>query len=219
MTVSVTASGKYLYIIGGTRTHLALSIVLSFDTESRQWKRLPDLQMNVFCPSLVVANNSLIVAGIVSWERGYEDEERFEIVLKHQMKIFQKHQMKSLLLSSQQWIQVGSTIEWNPRLNVIHNLVVATGGLKSEFETLTVRRADAAPKHSPTEEPCMRLLDPYTKQWLPLPPPPVGCDSIAQHSTCVTEQQILMVLTQTHKDDRCLIYEMDIPCDMSSDPM
>lgn len=219
LAVSVTTSGKYLYIIGSTRVHEAISIVLSFNTESRQWKRLPDLQMSVMFPSLVVANNRLIVTGSVSSGIGSECDEFFSVVLKHQM--------KSLLLSSQQWIQVGSTIEWSPRLNVIHNLVVATGGLKRGMESIAFTRNERSIAFSPTdvsagnltEGLCMRLLDPRTKQWLPLPPPQVGSDSIAQYSTCVTEQQTLMVLTQTRKDDRCMMYEMDIPCDMSSDPV
>lgn len=206
LTVSVTTYGKHLYVVGCVMVQEAYSIVLSFNTESRQWKRLPDMQSSALCPSVVISNNRLIVVGCVSPKERLGDDDHFSVRLQRQV--------KSLLLSSQEWIDSGSTKEWNPRLNVTHDLVVATGGVRESVKSITITSNS---KRKLTEELSMRILDPRTKQWLPLPPLPVSSSSVAQHSTCVTEQQTLLVLSQTYDYDRCLLYEMDIPCEMSTD--
>lgn len=208
LTVSVTTYGKHMYFVSSMEVQEGCSIVLSFNTESRQWKRLPDLQSSVLCPSLVISNNRLLVAGCVSPRERSRDEDEYSARLQRNV--------YSLLLSSQEWIDAGSTKEWNPRLNVCHNLVVATGGVRESVSSIAYR---PKPKHKLTEELSMRILDPRTKQWLPLPPLPVASSSVAQHSTCVTEEQTLLVLTQTCDDDKCLLYQMDVPCEMSADSM
>lgn len=206
-TVTVTTCDNYLYIMGSMLIGQAFSVVLSFHSGSRRWKRLPDLQASVLSPSLAVVNNSLIVTGCVSSGTGSEGDGEFSVTLRRQM--------KCLFLAQEKWVDFAEAMEWNPQISVIHNLVVATGGISSSTTSLSVK-PDCIP--TATEQMSMRVLDPYTRQWLPLPFP-VGRDPIAQHSACVTEHQTLMVLIQTYKDDNCQLYEMDIPCDMTSDMM
>ena len=223
-SVSVTACGKHMYIVGSMKLHEANSIVLCLNTESKSWARLADLNMSVMMSSIVVANNCLLAVGVVSAAGGDEDDKEFSFECRQQMKSL------SLASRSCQWIDLGRTVEWSPKLNLIHNLVVGTGGLEKSTEGMIITKWPTGGLEKstegmvitkwPTRPPSrqtknMRLLDFCTNQWLPLPPIPVKSHLCAQLSTCITEQQTLMVLIQTEEGDTCRLYEMDVPCEMT----